>query len=152
MPGPLHNVVVFSLAGRGYAVELRWVREVVTLGHVTPMPLAPAGIAGLVNARGAILPVLRLGALLGEGDGGASARAGDSALVVEVETARAAIRVDAIDEVSSLPPGGEEGTLLDSRGREVVLLRPPALLRQARNASEEAARTGLGALVADDAG
>ena len=39
----LHNVIVFALAGARYAAELRWVREVITLGFVTEVPTAPAG-------------------------------------------------------------------------------------------------------------
>lgn len=138
MERALHNVLVFSLGGQGYALELRWVREVVTLGHVTPVPLAPPAVLGLVNLQGAIAPVLDAGPLADAARSGAAQ--GDSAVVVDVEGVRAALRVDSVDEVSSLPPGDDEGTLVAAGGREVRLLRPPALLRRVRTATEAAAR------------
>ena len=51
----LKNVIVFTLGGPGgerHAAELRWIREVVTLGFVTMIPGAPPGLAGAVNLRG----------------------------------------------------------------------------------------------------
>src|SRR5947209_3983122 len=43
----LRNVIVFALGAARYAVELRWVREVVTLGFVTAVPTAPAALGGV---------------------------------------------------------------------------------------------------------
>lgn len=48
-----------------YAVALELVREVVEPEHVTPVPLAPATVLGLVNVRGQVVPVLDTGTLLG---------------------------------------------------------------------------------------
>ena len=49
----MKNVLVFSLGGKHYALELRWVREVMTLGHISPVPNAPEQIVGVTNCRGA---------------------------------------------------------------------------------------------------
>src|SRR5690348_5091834 len=61
----LRNVSVFALGAVRCALEMRWVREVVTLGFVTNVPSAPTALAGVCNLHGAILPVLDLSALLG---------------------------------------------------------------------------------------
>src|SRR4029450_6041570 len=60
----LRNVIVFAIGATRYAVELRWVREVVTLGFVTAVPTAPPALGGLCNLHGSILPGLDVAALL----------------------------------------------------------------------------------------
>src|SRR5688572_7803523 len=87
----LKNVLVFALGGARWAAELRYVREVITLGFVTTVPTAPPGIAGVFNLRGAITPVLDLGPLLGR-PGHAPPRQGDGALLFDVDGVTAALR------------------------------------------------------------
>ena len=58
----LRNVIVFTIGGVRYALELRWVREVVSLGFVTGVPTAPAALSGVCNLHGTILPVLDVAA------------------------------------------------------------------------------------------
>ncbi|HET9627289.1 MAG TPA: chemotaxis protein CheW [Kofleriaceae bacterium] len=124
----LRNVIVFTVGATRGALELRWVREVVSLGFVTNVPTAPEALAGLCNLHGAILPVLDLGALM-DGVAGPPARQGDGALVVEAEGTVCALRVDQVDHVASLQ--AEHGTVIDARGRPLVLLDPVALMRKA---------------------
>lgn len=54
------QVVEFLMAYERYAVETRWVREVVALRDLTPLPGAPGFVAGLVNVRGRIVSVVDL--------------------------------------------------------------------------------------------
>ncbi|MCP4448177.1 MAG: chemotaxis protein CheW [Myxococcales bacterium] len=118
------NVIVFSIGRIPYAVELGWIREVFTLAHLTPVPLAPSAIAGVVNFRGSIISVLDIRGL----DGGlANASQGESALLLEVDRCQAALRVGTIDEVSTLGSDLSSGLLVDSRQRAVALLDPPDL-------------------------
>jgi chemotaxis signal transduction protein len=124
----LRNVIVVTIAGARYAVELRWVREVVSLGFVTNVPTAPAAIGGVCNLHGAILPVLDVGVLLG-GPAGLPARQGDGALVVEAEGGVCALRVDQVDHVATLPE--TRGEVTDAAGRPLVLLEPARLIRRA---------------------
>lgn len=123
----MKNVLVFSHEGSRYAVELRWVREVFTLGFLTPVPGAPSVVAGLTNLRGAITPVLDLGALVGSERTDTAAREGDSAVLLEVEGVAAAVPIAAVDEVATLAHGTASTALIDSRGRQVEVLDPPAL-------------------------
>ena len=124
----LRNVIVVTIGGARYAVELRWVREVVSLGFVTNVPTAPPAIAGVCNLHGAILPVLDVAVLLG-GAPGAPARQGDGALVVEADDASCALRVDQVDHVASLPE--TRGAVMDASGRPMVLLEPERLVQHA---------------------
>jgi chemotaxis signal transduction protein len=130
----MKNVIVFTLGGQRHAVELRWVREVVTLGWVTPVPNAPPAVAGVVNYHGAIVPVIDVAVLAGAAPGPARAHPGEGAVVLEVEDTRAALRVGAVDEVTTLPVDGA-GRMHDSRGRPVALLDPPALVTTLRAAA-----------------
>ena len=126
----LRNVIVFSIAtGSRYALEIRWVREVVTLGFVTSVPSAPIAIGGVCNLHGSILPVLDICPLL-DLPPGPPPRQGDGALVLEAEGVTCALRVEQVDHVASLhetPTGG----LLDAGGRPLVLLDPGKLVRRA---------------------
>ena len=97
----LRNVIVFAIGAARYAVELRWVREVVTLGFVTAVPTAPPALGGVCNLHGTILPVLDVASLL-EQPPGPPPRQGDGALVLEAEGAMCALRVDQVDHVASL--------------------------------------------------
>ena len=123
------NVIVFTTGDFSYAVELGWIREVFTLGHVTPVPLAPTSIAGVVNFRGSIVSVVDLRTLAESSmQQVAFACQGESALLIEVDRNQVALRAGTIDEVSSLAPAATPGHLTDSRGRSVALLQPETLL------------------------
>jgi chemotaxis signal transduction protein len=124
----LRNVIVFTIGGARYALELRWVREVVSLGFVTSVPTAPAALGGVCNLHGAILPVLDVGVLL-DGVPGLPARQGDGALVVEAEGMVCALRVDQVDHVASLHESA--GAVTDATGRPLLLLDPGRLIRRA---------------------
>jgi chemotaxis signal transduction protein len=124
----LRNVIIVTIGGARYAMELRWVREVVSLGFVTSVPTAPAAIGGVCNLHGTILPVLDVGVLLG-GTAGPPARQGDGALVVEAEGVVCALRVDQVDHVASLPEA--RGEVIDAAGRPLGLLEPGRLLHRA---------------------
>lgn len=124
----LRNVIVFAIGAARYAVELRWVREVVTLGFVTAVPTAPPAIGGVCNLHGTILPVLDLPALL-ELPPGPPPRQGDGALVIEAEGMICGLRVDQVDHVASLYESS--GAVVDASGRPLTLLDPQRLARRA---------------------
>lgn len=124
----LRNVIVFAIGAVRYALELRWVREVVNLGFVTNVPTAPPALGGVCNLHGAILPVIDLGALIGA-PLGPPARQGDGALVLEMDGVVCALRVDQVEHVASLHETG--GAVVDSAGRPLTLLDPARLVRRA---------------------
>jgi purine-binding chemotaxis protein CheW len=126
--GELRNVIVFAIGAARYAVELRWVREVVTLGFVTAVPTAPPALGGVCNLHGTILPVLDVAALLDQPPGPAP-RQGDGALVLEADGMLCGLRVDQVDHVASLVETG--GAVVDAAGRPLTLLEPQRLLRRA---------------------
>jgi purine-binding chemotaxis protein CheW len=56
----------FDVGGRTIAIDVANVREVVRWQPVTPLPKSPALIDGVIDLRGALVPVVDLGRLLNE--------------------------------------------------------------------------------------
>jgi purine-binding chemotaxis protein CheW len=52
------QIVVFQLAGEEYGVDIHFVREIIRLTEVTPVPKAPLSVSGVINLRGKIIPVI----------------------------------------------------------------------------------------------
>ena len=59
------DLISFRAAGQEFCIEVMSVREVRGWTPATPLPNAPAYVCGVVNLRGAVLPVVDLGARLG---------------------------------------------------------------------------------------
>lgn len=57
--------MVFQVDGRSYALPLEQVVEVLRMVAVTPLPEAPPWIAGVVNLRGTLIPMIDLRPRLG---------------------------------------------------------------------------------------
>ena len=120
------NVIVFTSNANAYAVELGWIREIFTLGHVTPVPHASSAIAGVVNFHGAIVSVIDIRGLSTSGQE-ANACQGESALLIEVNRSQAALYVGVIDEIASLQVSDSPGQVIDSQHRNAQVLRPQEL-------------------------
>jgi purine-binding chemotaxis protein CheW len=52
--------LTFVLGGDAYAVRILAIKEIIEYGGVTPVPLMPPTIRGVINLRGAVVPVLDL--------------------------------------------------------------------------------------------
>lgn len=85
------------VAGEMYALSVDDVREVVELDAIEHVPGAPRAVLGICNRRGAVLPVVDLGAALG---GAAAGRA--RAVVVEHEGGLAGLAVDSVLDVREI--------------------------------------------------
>jgi len=58
------EILRFQLAYREYAIEMKYVREVILTGEITPVPGTPDFISGICAARGQIISLVDLRALL----------------------------------------------------------------------------------------
>lgn len=54
------GLVIFSLAGKEYAFETRYVREVVTARNIIPVPQSADCVEGVVSLRNKVIPVVNL--------------------------------------------------------------------------------------------
>jgi chemotaxis signal transduction protein len=92
---------LFSLGAERYALSATAAREVLELPKITPIPRAPAAIAGLFHRRGRILVALHTKGLLGLEENG---RYGN-AVVLTGEPARVALLVDEVEAARVIPSG-----------------------------------------------
>jgi len=94
------NLACFEVKGQIYALEVAYVREIVRIQEITPLPNAPALIEGVIDLRGAVIPVLDLSRVLnrGRGDDGMHARI----VVLEIDGLVIGLWVDAATDVLGL--------------------------------------------------
>ena len=59
-PSDTLNIIAFLLAHESYGIETAYVREVLPLRDLTPLPGTPPFVLGIINVRGEILSVLDL--------------------------------------------------------------------------------------------
>jgi purine-binding chemotaxis protein CheW len=57
---PSSRYLTFALGIEEYGIEILKVREIIQYVEVTPVPLAPAHVDGVINLRGQIIPVVNL--------------------------------------------------------------------------------------------
>lgn len=76
------HVVVWTAAGERYAIETSVVEEVVPVVEPRRLDRAPDWIAGLINYRGSLIPLLDVRSLLGKGS--AEVRRSSRILVVRL--------------------------------------------------------------------
>ena len=62
---PRQQYLAFGLSGDVFAMEIVYVKEVIQYGELTEVPLMPPFIRGVINLRGAMVPVIDLGVRLG---------------------------------------------------------------------------------------
>jgi purine-binding chemotaxis protein CheW len=82
-------------------IDIRAVQEIVTYQEMTPVPLAPAAVAGLINLRGQIVTAIDLRSRLGLPARDEGAR--PSNVVVRFEERAVSLLVDRIGDVIGAP-------------------------------------------------
>lgn len=64
-PGMISQYLIFSLGKELFAVGTLRVREIIEYGNLTSVPMMPSFIRGVINLRGAVVPVIDLNARFG---------------------------------------------------------------------------------------
>ncbi|ALN17454.1 chemotaxis protein CheW [Ectopseudomonas mendocina] len=99
--------LTFTLAQELFGVDIHAVREIIEYGRLTSVPMMPPSILGVINLRGAVVPVIDLGLRFG----GKATVIGPRTCIVILEIAsRDGLRVigmvvDAVNEVLELGSG-----------------------------------------------
>jgi purine-binding chemotaxis protein CheW len=94
------NLACFEVREQIYAIEVEYVREIVRLMEITPLPNAPSLIEGLIDLRGTMIPVLDLVRVLNRGTASTGMHA--RIIVLEVEGLVLGLWVDAATDVLTL--------------------------------------------------
>lgn len=145
------ELILLEVAGADFCIDIRSVREIRGFTASTPLPQAPPFVLGVINLRGAVMPVLDLKARLGLGVTEATGR--HVIVVVQNEGQTAGLLVDAVQETMMLgadqlqaPPryeGVAEDAYVDAliplEGRILSRLNVPSLLPRDLEAATAAA-------------
>jgi purine-binding chemotaxis protein CheW len=132
--------LTFTLGDEVFAMDIRTVREIIQVGPMTPVPLMPGFVRGVINLRGAVVPVIDLPSRFGR----ERSRIGKKSCIVIFDATRDGERtelgllVDAVSEVIEIgadaiePPPSFGATVRRDfiraigkvGGRFVVILEP----------------------------
>ncbi|WP_184197197.1 chemotaxis protein CheW [Chitinimonas taiwanensis] len=98
--------LTFRLGAEVYALEILHIKEIIEYGGLTEVPLMPRFLRGVINLRGAVVPVIDLAVRFGRPATEIGRRS--CIVIVEVEYADGwhdlGVIVDAVDEVLELRP------------------------------------------------
>ncbi|MCW7537084.1 chemotaxis protein CheW [Aquabacterium sp. A7-Y] len=131
--------LTFMLAGEAYAIGILAIKEIIEYDSLTTVPMMPECVRGVINLRGAVVPVMDLQARFGRKPSPVTKRT--CIVIVEVEATDGerqviGVVVDAVNEVldiaaSDIEPAPAFGTRIRSdfmqgmgkvHGRFVILL------------------------------
>jgi len=99
--------LTFTLGEEVFAMDIRTVREIIQYGPMTTVPLMPSFVRGVINLRGAVVPVIDLQARFGRPAAEVSKK---TCIVIfdsvrEGERVELGLMVDAVSEVIEIAPG-----------------------------------------------
>lgn len=104
--------LTFTLAGEEYGIGILKVREIIGMMPITPVPLAPEFLKGVINLRGKVIPVVDLRRKFGMEEAQVTERT--CIIVVEINGTGSqvpmGIVVDAVSEVLNVKASDIEQT------------------------------------------
>lgn len=97
-----HQYLSFRLGAETFALGILSVREIIEYGGVTDVPMMPPCVRGVINLRGAVVPVIDLSARFGRA--GTQVARRTCIVIVEIgaddgTTQTIGVMVDAVNEV-----------------------------------------------------
>jgi purine-binding chemotaxis protein CheW len=99
--------LTFMLGGEIFAIGILSIKEIIEYGNLTEVPRMPEFIRGVINLRGAVVPVIDLGSRFGKQQSAVSRRT--CIVIIEVsheeEQHVVGVMVDAVNEVLDISPG-----------------------------------------------
>jgi purine-binding chemotaxis protein CheW len=94
------NLTCFEVKEQLHAIEVEFVREIARIMEITPLPNAPSLIEGVIDLRGAVIPVVDLARALNRGKGSTGSQA--RIIVLEIDGLVFGLWVDAATDVMTL--------------------------------------------------
>ena len=98
--------LTFTLGDEVFAMDIRTVREIIQHASMTVVPLMPRFVRGVINLRGAVVPVIDLQSRFGRGE----AVLGKKTCIIVFDASREGekmelgLMVDAVSEVIEIAP------------------------------------------------
>jgi purine-binding chemotaxis protein CheW len=136
--------LTFLLAQESFAIGILAIREIIEYQGVTEVPMMPACVRGVINLRGAVLPIIDLAARLDYQAADATTR--HVIVVVQIADQVVGLLVDAVSDILTLnesqiqptPAVASESArafvcgLIALEGRMINLLRLDSVLADVR--------------------
>ncbi|WP_114812168.1 chemotaxis protein CheW [Paraburkholderia kururiensis] len=99
------QVLTFMLAGEAFGIGILSIKEIISYTAMTTVPMMPAFARGVINLRGAVVPVMDLLARFGKPSSEVTKRTCIVIVEVQLEGERQdiGIVVDAVNEVLDIP-------------------------------------------------
>jgi len=91
------ELISFRVGAQEFCVDIMEVREIRGWTPATALPQAPEFVRGVINLRGAVLPIVDLGARLGLGTAEPTAR--HVIIVAQVQNQVVGLLVDAVSDI-----------------------------------------------------
>jgi purine-binding chemotaxis protein CheW len=91
------ELISFRIGEQEFCVDIMEVREIRGWTPATALPQAPTFVRGVINLRGAVLPIVDLGARLGLGTAEPTAR--HVIIVAQVQNQIVGLLVDAVSDI-----------------------------------------------------
>jgi purine-binding chemotaxis protein CheW len=91
------ELISFRIGAQEFCVDIMSVREIRGWAPATPLPRAPGYVRGVINLRGAVLPIVDLSARLGLGASDPSAR--HVIIVTQIGARLVGLLVDAVSDI-----------------------------------------------------
>jgi purine-binding chemotaxis protein CheW len=136
---PTRRLLVFEIAGNGYACEMDVFREIAPTQEMTRLPGAPDTVCGLINLRGTIVTVIDGGTALGKP---AFKRADGLILLVDYVERLVGFGVDDVRDIQDVPidqfgpvsetatPAGAVTSVIEVEGERVLVLDIKTVVQQ----------------------
>ena len=98
--GARRELIAFRIGEQEFCVDIMAVREIRGWTPATPLPRTPGYMKGVINLRGAVLPIIDLSGRFGLGDTEPSAR--HVIMVVHIRERTIGLLVDAVSDILQL--------------------------------------------------
>lgn len=96
------ELVAFNVSGQKYCLEITQIREIRRWSPVTVLPHAPTEVLGVMNLRGAVIPIFDLACYFGLGKTQANER--NVVIICAVNDRSVGILVESVSEIVSIDP------------------------------------------------
>lgn len=98
--GGSQEVLTFTIGEQNYGLDLLSVREIRAWTDVTPLPNTPPFVRGVINLRGAVVPIFDLRVRLGGGV--TQPTSANVVIVVEIGSESVGLLVDTVSDILAL--------------------------------------------------
>ena len=94
---PQRELIAFRIGDQEFCVDIMAVREIRGWTPATPLPRTPSFMQGVINLRGAVLPIIDLGARFGLATSDPTAR--HVIMVAQIHDRMVGLLVDAVSDI-----------------------------------------------------